>query len=233
MIERLKKGLADLKLPVSQKQIQQLQQYAALLTEWNQKINLTAIIDPQEIAEKHFLDSAMCLKTGIAGRVIDVGTGAGFPGLVLKILNPDMELYLLDSLQKRIVFLQTVCKELGLQNVTFLHARAEDGGQDKVLRESFDFAVARAVANLATLSEYCLPFVRVGGAFIAMKGPKASEEIESAKNAVSKLGGVLSGVQEEKIPETCYEHVIITIKKVRPTPSAYPRKAGKPSKQPL
>ncbi|MBR4030884.1 MAG: 16S rRNA (guanine(527)-N(7))-methyltransferase RsmG, partial [Clostridia bacterium] len=133
MRERLVKGFLDLKMEVSEEQIEKFIKYAKLLVEWNEKMNLTAITDPIEIAEKHFLDSAMCLKCGINGKVIDVGTGAGFPGIVLKILNPEIELCLLDSLQKRITFLQEVCKELKLDNVTFVHARAEDGGRDKAL----------------------------------------------------------------------------------------------------
>lgn len=233
MRERLVKGFLDLGMDVSENQIQQFVKYAELLVEWNEKMNLTAITDPIGIAEKHFLDSSMCLKCGINGKVIDVGTGAGFPGIVLKILNPEIELCLLDSLQKRINFLETVCKELGLENVTFVHARAEDGGRDKALRERFDFAVARAVANLSTLSEYCLPFVKVDGSFIAMKGPKANEEIEAGKGAVTKLGGEISSILEEEIPGTELKHVLISIKKVRPTAPAFPRKAGKPSKQPL
>lgn len=233
MRERLKKGFLSLGMEVSDAQIDKFIKYAELLVEWNEKINLTAITEPIEIAEKHFLDSTMCLKCGIYGKVIDVGTGAGFPGIVLKILNPDIELCLLDSLQKRINFLEIVCKELELENVTFVHARAEDGGRDKNLREQFDFAVARAVANLSTLSEYCIPFVKMGGSFIAMKGPKAQEEIEAGKNAVSKLGGEISSILEEEIPDTDLKHVIISVKKVRPTAPAFPRKAGKPSKQPL
>lgn len=233
MRDRLQKGFLSLGMDVSDAQIDKFIKYAELLVEWNEKINLTAITEPIEIAEKHFLDSAMCLKCGIHGKVIDVGTGAGFPGIVLKILNPDIELCLLDSLQKRINFLETVCKELDLTNVTFVHARAEDGGRDKNLREKFDFSVARAVANLATLSEYCLPFVKVDGSFIAMKGPKAQEEIEAGKNAISKLGGEISNILEEQIPDTELKHVIISVKKVRPTAPAFPRKAGKPSKQPL
>ena len=233
MIDRLKKGFKDLSMEVTDEQIAQLVRYGELLVEWNEKMNLTAITDPIEIAEKHFLDSAMCLKCGISGSVIDVGTGAGFPGLVLKILKPDIKLCLLDSLQKRLTFLETVTNELNLSDVTFVHARAEDGGRDKKLREKFDFAVARAVANLSTLSEYCLPFVKQDGCFVAMKGPKAQQEISDAKNALSKLGGKLDTVLEEKIPGTDLEHVIVSVKKVRQTPSQYPRKAGKPSKEPL
>ncbi len=233
MIDRLKQGFKDLSMEVTDAQIAQLVRYGELLVEWNEKMNLTAITDPIEIAEKHFLDSAMCLKCGIAGSVIDVGTGAGFPGLVLKILKPDINLCLLDSLQKRLTFLETVTNELKLSDVTFVHARAEDGGRDKKLREKFDFAVARAVANLSTLSEYCLPFVKQNGYFVAMKGPKAQQEIADAKNALSKLGGELGTVLEEKIPGTDLEHVIVSVKKVRQTPSQYPRKAGKPSKEPL
>ena len=233
MIDRLKQGFNDLSMEVTDEQIAQLVRYGELLVEWNEKMNLTAITDPIEIAEKHFLDSAMCLKCGIAGSVIDVGTGAGFPGLVLKILKPDIKLCLLDSLQKRLTFLETVTNELNLSDVTFVHARAEDGGRDKKLREKFDFAVARAVANLSTLSEYCLPFVKQNGCFVAMKGPKAQQEISDAQNALSKLGGKLDTVLEEKIPSTDLEHVIVSVKKVRQTPSQYPRKAGKPSKEPL
>lgn len=233
MKERLIKGFSELNIEVSEKQLNQLIRYAELLVEWNEKMNLTAITEPIEIAEKHFLDSAMCLRTGISGKVIDVGTGAGFPGLVLKILKPEIELCLLDSLQKRIGFLQTVCDELNLTGVEFVHARAEDGGQDKKLREKFDFSVARAVANLATLSEYCMPFVKVNGKFIAMKGPKAEEEIANGKNAVGKLGGEISSILEEKVPGTELSHVIISVNKIRQTPSQFPRKAGKPSKQPL
>lgn len=233
MIDRLKQGFNDLSMEVTDEQIAQLVRYGELLVEWNEKMNLTAITDPIEIAEKHFLDSAMCLKCGISGSVIDVGTGAGFPGLVLKILKPDIKLCLLDSLQKRLTFLETVTNELNLSDVTFVHARAEDGGRDKKLREKFDFAVARAVANLSTLSEYCLPFVKQNGCFVAMKGPKAQQEISDAKNALSKLGGKLDTVLEEKIPATDLEHVIVSVKKVRQTPSQYPRKTGKPSKEPL
>lgn len=233
MRERLIKGFSELNMEVSEDKIDKLIRYAELLVEWNEKMNLTAITEPIEIAEKHFLDSAMCLKTGISGKVIDVGTGAGFPGLVLKILKPEIELCLLDSLQKRIGFLQTVCEELNLEGVEFVHARAEDGGQDKKLREKFDYSVARAVANLATLSEYCLPFVKTGGEFIAMKGPKAEEEIAAGKNAVSKLGGEISSILEESVPGTDFFHVIISVKKIRQTPPQFPRKAGKPSKQPL
>ena len=233
MIDRLKQGFNDLSMEVTDEQIAQLVRYGELLVEWNEKMNLTAITDPIEIAEKHFLDSAMCLKCGISGSVIDVGTGAGFPGLVLKILKPDIKLCLLDSLQKRLTFLETVTNELNLSDVTFVHARAEDGGRDKKLREKFDFAVARAVANLSTLSEYCLPFVKQNGCFVAMKGPKAQQEISDAQNALSKLGGKLDTVLEEKIPSTDLEHVIVSVKKVRQTPSQYPRKAGKPSKEPL
>lgn len=233
MRERLIKGFSELNMDVSEEQINKLIRYSELLVEWNEKMNLTAITEPIEIAEKHFLDSAMCLRTGVSGNVIDVGTGAGFPGLVLKILNPEIKLCLLDSLQKRIGFLQAVCEELNLTDVKFVHARAEDGGQDKNLREKFDFAVARAVANLATLSEYCLPFVKTGGSFIAMKGPKAEEEIAQAGNAISKLGGEISSSLEQAVPGTNFFHVIISVKKIRQTPTQFPRKAGKPSKQPL
>lgn len=230
----LEKGFEELEIVVTEQQIQQLIVYAKLLKEWNEKINLTAITDDEGIAIKHFLDCAACLKAKeLKGRVIDVGTGAGFPGLVLKILNPDMDLYLLDSLNKRLLFLDEVIKILNLKNVTLIHARAEDGGRDKALRETFDFALSRAVANLSTLSEYCLPFLKNGGYLLAMKGPDAESEIETAKTAIQKLSSELDEVVYTDVPMSDLKHCTVCIKKVRQISSAYPRKAGKPSKEPL
>ena len=214
----------------------QFQRYYELLTEWNEKINLTAITDPKEVAVKHMIDSLS--GRGIEGlngdsRVIDVGTGAGFPGLPLKILLPGLRLTLLDSLNKRIKFLQTVVEELGLENVTCIHGRAEEAARDKSLRESFDVAVSRAVARLTVLGEYCLPFVKVGGVFLAWKGLQYREEAEEAKKAVTILGG--KGIQMEEVHLPGMEDVraILRIPKERPTPKAYPRKAGMPVKKPL
>ncbi len=230
----LSDGAEKLGTHLTDTQTEQFLKYAELLVEWNNNINLTAITDDEGIVTKHFLDSLTPLLTDkITGSVIDVGTGAGFPGIPLKIARPNISLTLLDSLNKRINFLQTVCSELELDGVTFIHSRAEDGGRNKQLREKFDVCVSRAVANLAVLSELCLPFVKVGGVFLALKGPLADTEIESGKKAVALLGGEIVGVSAFDIPFTDLNHKIIMIKKVRHTPTQYPRKAGIPSKKPI
>ena len=234
MIDILKKGFDELGLPWDEHKIQQLVTYAKLLVEWNEKMNLTAITEPQDIAVKHFLDSAAALTTGkIDGRVIDVGTGAGFPGLVLKIMKPEIKLTLLDSLNKRLVFLEEVIKELGIKGVELIHSRAEDGGHNTALREKFDVSVSRAVAQLPLLSELCLPYVKVSGTFLALKGPSAEEEVELAKRAVAILGGDYEGVSDVHIPEGDMEHKIVIIKKVRHTPIKFPRKPALISKNPI
>ena len=234
MRQILENGFNKLGLDVSENQILKLEEYAELLIQWNEKINLTAITEPEEIALKHFIDCASCLTAAeLSGSIIDVGTGAGFPGIVLKILKPEIKLYLLDSLKKRLTFLKEVCEKLELSDVELIHARAEDGGQNPKLREKFDFATARAVANLSVLSEYCLPFVKVGGSFISMKGPDAKTECAGAKGAIKKLGGEISGIKEVLLPDSDITHTVITVKKIRQTPPKYPRKAGKPTKEPL
>lgn len=208
--------------------------YANLLKEWNEKINLTAITDDEGIATKHFLDSLTAIKTGyVKGKVIDVGTGAGFPGIVLKLANPEISLTLLDSLNKRINFLKEVCSKTHLDGVEFIHARAEDGGHMNNLRESFDTVTARAVANMTVLSELCLPFLKVGGYFLALKGPMANEELTEAKRTISILGGEVEGIFECEIPFTELSHKIIIIKKVKKTPIKYPRKPGFITKSPV
>ncbi|MBQ8683795.1 MAG: 16S rRNA (guanine(527)-N(7))-methyltransferase RsmG [Clostridia bacterium] len=217
-----------------------LDTYARLLVEWNEKMNLTAITDPVGVTVKHFADSlaaAPLLPEG-AFSLIDVGTGAGFPGVPLALYRPDCRLTLLDSLNKRLVFLEAVCKELALP-VTLIHARAEEGGRKPELREKFDVATARAVAALPTLCEYCLPFVKKGGRFIALKGPDADREQEAANKAVSLLGGkVVSSItltlpaQPEPDIEPM-ERRLLRIDKVRPTPPAYPRPSAKIAKAPL
>jgi 16S rRNA (guanine527-N7)-methyltransferase len=202
--------------------------------DWNNKINLTAITDETGIATKHFLDSLTAIKTGyVSGKVIDVGTGAGFPGLVLKIAKPDIELTLLDSLNKRIKFLQTVSDELSLENIEFVHSRAEDGGMNRAYRGKFDTVVSRAVANMTVLSEWCLPFLKVDGRFLALKGPLADQELADAKRAISILGGEVEDVFEVEIPFTDLAHKIIIVKKVRQTPMKYPRKPGIAAKNPI
>lgn len=231
MRDILANGCSELGLELDSTQLSQLQAYAALLKEWNQKINLTAITDDKGIAVKHFLDSLSALCTNhVKGRVIDVGTGAGFPGLVLKIAKPDISLTLLDSLNKRINFLKAVSEELGIPDIEFVHSRAEDGGQNRTYREKFDTAVSRAVANLTLLSEFCLPFVKVGGYFLALKGPAADEELIAAKRTISILGGEVKDVFETQIPYSELKHRIIIIKKVRHTPIRFPRKPGIASK---
>lgn len=217
-------------------QSQQFERYFELLVEWNEKINLTAITEEYDVITKHFLDCLMCFDSKVIAdgvSVIDVGTGAGFPGIPLKIANPTLNVTLLDSLAKRLNFLNKVVGELKLDGITTVHARAEDGGRDKNLRRKFDVAVSRAVANLSTLSELCLPFVKVGGYFVSMKGPGAEDEIAAAKNAIKLLGGELQEVIPYHIPTTDLNHNLVIIKKIANTPDKYPRQAPKPAKMPL
>ncbi len=217
-----------------------LDTYARLLVEWNEKMNLTAITDPVGIAVKHFADSltvAPLLPSG-AFSLIDVGTGAGFPGVPLALLREDCRLTLLDSLNKRLAFLETVCRALDLP-VTLIHARAEEGGRKPELREQFDVATARAVAALPTLCEYCLPFVRVGGKFLALKGPDGDREQQAAGKAVATLGGKFVVAQTLTLPQSPEEGVepmtrrLVEIVKIAPTPPKYPRQSAKIAKQPL
>ncbi len=210
-----------------------LEKYAEMLVEKNKVMNLTAITEPEEIAVKHFYDSLMPLKhieLKAGDKVIDVGTGAGFPGLVLKIARPEIELTLLDSLNKRLVFLQEVLDELGL-SANVVHARAEEAARGD-MRESFDFAFARAVAQLNTLCEYCLPYVKVGGRFVAMKGKKAAEELVEAKKAIAVLGGKEEAFIEESLPGGDERGTVI-IKKISQLSSKYPRPGGKIAKSPI
>lgn len=209
--------------------------YKNLLQEWNQKINLTAIIDDDGIFKKHFLD---CIKIfsfneiAKAKKVIDVGTGAGFPGIPMKIVKPELEIVLLDSLLKRVNFLNEVIKELKLEKITAIHGRAEDFAAN-AYRENFDIAVSRAVANLTVLSELCLPFVRPGGYFLAMKGPSVESEISDAKKAINVLGGELEKVVEVEIEDSDLKHNLVVIRKIHKTPKQYPRKPGAAAKKPI
>lgn len=223
-----------LNLTFTPEQTGNFQTYMELLVEWNEKINLTAITEPKEVAVKHFLDSltvlsAVDIKPGT--KVIDVGTGAGFPGIPLKIMCPDMKLTLLDSLNKRLIFLKEVCTALKIE-ASLVHARAEEGGRQKQLRENFDFATARAVAPLNLLCEYCLPFLKVGGTFVAMKGPNCTDEVKSAKKAISLLGCELIEQKELVLPDNS-GRTLILIKKCKTTPDIYPRHGSKISKNPL
>lgn len=210
--------------------------YKNLLQEWNEKINLTAITEDEEVIKKHFID---CIKAFSenqfkeAKTLIDVGTGAGFPGLPIAIMREDLNITLLDSLNKRVNFLNIVKNSLNLTNVTTIHSRAEDGARNKELREKFDIATSRAVANMAVLSEFCLPYVKVGGYFIALKGPAITDELNDAKNAIGTLGGKLIEVIEVSVEGTDLKHNLVVIKKVKETPKTYPRKAGSITKKPI
>lgn len=221
--------------PLTDTQLDQFGTYAELLLETNRNLNLTAITDPDEVAVKHMVDSLLVYNKERFHNhtIVDVGTGAGFPGLPLKIYDPGMRVTLIDSLQKRLHFLEQVVKTLGLGQVRCIHARAEDAGKDPALREKFDVAVARAVAALPVLAEYCLPLVRVGGVFYAMKGSRYREEVDAAHHAVEVLGGKITEVRPVQLPGLEDHRAIITIEKVRPTPKQYPRKAGVASKRPL
>ena len=234
--EELAKAAAEYGINLGDTQMEQYNRYFELLVEWNEKINLTAITEPKEVAIKHMIDSITAydeklFKDGTT--VIDVGTGAGFPGLPLKIFCPEIKLTLMDSLNKRIKFLQTVVEELGLKDVECVHARAEEGARNKKYRESFDIAVSRAVARLPILCEYCLPFVKKGGHFIALKGMQYHDEAEEAAKAIKVMGGSKTEIRPVKLPELDDKRAVITITKTMPTPKAYPRKAGTPTKNPI
>ena len=233
--EIIKSATADYKIQLTENQLEQLEKYFKLLVEWNEKINLTAITDEQGVAVKHFADSLSLFNyvdIPENSTIIDVGTGAGFPGIVLKIARPDIRLTLLDSLQKRLNFLDTVLSELSLDAV-LIHSRAEDGGQDIDLRESFDFVVSRAVARLNVLAEYCIPYVRLTGNFIAMKGPDAENEIANGRKAVQTLGGKIKKIHTFSLALDGGERTIIEIEKIAPTPDKYPRSYGKIKAKPL
>lgn len=233
-IDNLKREAFSLGMEVSPKQCEMFDAYASLLAEWNQKINLTAITDPDGMVTKHFADSLTLLAANDmkeGSRLIDVGSGAGFPGLPAKIMRPDINITLLDSTNKRINFLNTVAKELGL-DISAVHGRAEELANTPEHREKYDYATARAVAQLNQLCEYCLGFVKVGGSFISLKGPSAAQEGESAKNAISKMGGKLSEIVPYNLADGSQRMVVI-IKKISQTPTNYPRHGSKISKKPL
>ena len=229
----LKKILSDNN--ISEKATEAFFEYYKLLVEWNEKINLTAITEEDDVAVKHFLDSLNAAKDFVSSgkKVIDVGTGAGFPGLPVKIANPEIELTLVDSLNKRINFLNEVICCLNLDNVETVHSRAEDLASNLKYREQYDLCVSRAVANLTTLCELCMPFVKVGGYFVSLKGPKAPEELEQAKRAIALMGGSFEKMENYDLSDTDINHNIVVIKKISHTPTKYPRKAPKPSKEPL
>lgn len=228
--------LKKMGVTLSECQIEQFLQYYEMLAEWNEVMNLTAITEYDDVMKKHFVDSVSLIKAYDVSKestVIDVGTGAGFPGLALKIAFPELKITLLDSLNKRIQFLNEVIEQLGLSGVETVHGRAEDFAKPGKLRESFDLCVSRAVANLSTLSEYCLPFVKVGGQFISYKSEKVTEEAAAAGNAIKLLGGSINGQIEFKLPDSDIYRNLFIIDKVQQTPKKFPRKAGLPGKEPL
>lgn len=234
-MERLRNYCRNIGIVLDDTALQRFSTYMSLVIEWNEKINLTSITDEEEFIIKHFYDSLTLLGNldiKIGAKIIDVGTGAGFPGIPLKIARPDIDLTLLDSLNKRLVFLdEQVLKRLDL-TARIVHGRAEECSKNTEFREKYDIATSRAVANLSSLSEYCIPFVKVGGVFVSMKGSNFYDEVNSAKNAVEILGGRLKRIEELELPDRSGRSIVI-IDKVRNTPQKYPRRGVKISKNPL
>lgn len=232
----MKKASDDVNMEFNEAKYDKFIKYMRLVQEWNEKINLTAITEDEEFVKKHFIDCIKAFKSEEiknAKTLIDVGTGAGFPGVPIAIMRDDLEVTLLDSLNKRINFLNLVVKELDLKNVTTIHSRAEDGARKAELREKFDVATSRAVANMAVLSEFCLPYVKVGGNFVALKGPAIEEELKNSTNALGVLGGKLKDVLEVTIEDTDLKHNIVVVDKKKECPKTYPRKAGTVTKKPI
>lgn len=233
-LEKFEKGLKNLNISLSEKQMEQFLTYYEFLVETNKVMNLTAITEFEEVIEKHFLDSLSLYQIydlSKESKILDLGTGAGFPGIPLKIAFPEIQLVLADSLNKRIKFLQEVIEKLGLEKVEAVHARAEELARNKQYREQFDLCVSRAVANLSSLSEYCIPFVRVDGKFISYKSGEIEEEVNQAKKAIFMLGGKITDVYKFDLYEQ--KRSFVVIEKKKKTPGTYPRKAGTPTKQPL
>ena len=232
ILERLEAN----ELPCGDALAEKLRIYLALLTEWNRKMDLTAVMGEEELLARHFLDSLTVMKTGLldgAETLIDVGTGAGFPGLVIAMACPELQVTLLDSQQKRLNFLQAVIEATDTSNAVLLHARAEDGARNPDLREHFDIACARAVAPLNVLCEYLLPYVRVGGRMLCWKGPGLADEMETGKKAAFLLGGKLGEPQPAPLKGCDWNHVLLPVEKTGKTPKMYPRKAGQPKAKPL
>lgn len=235
-IDILKQGIEDFGIESNEKMLTNFNIYKELLVEWNQKMNLTGIEDEKEVFIKHFLDSVSAVTKGYIKNgmsLIDVGTGAGFPGMPLKICLPELKVTLLDSLNKRINFLKEVANKLEINDIEFIHGRAEDFGKNEDYRECFDIATARAVAGLPALMEFCVPFIKVGGYFVCLKGPNANLELEESKKAMDVLGIEYIEKIDIKLPEVDLNHNILVFKKIKNTPSKYPRKAGKVTKNPI
>ena len=232
-INMIEKG-KEINISFSEKQIENFYKYMNMLIEWNKKINLTAIIEPKDIILKHFIDSLTILKyINKEDKIIDVGTGAGFPGIPLKIMKEDTDITLLDSLNKRINFLNEVIKELNLQNIKTVHSRIEDAGKDIIHREKYDITISRAVSNLSTLSEYMIPLTKINGYCICMKGAEVEYEILKSEYAINLLGGSIYKKEELNLTKNDNKRNIIILKKDKKTPKEYPRKAGIPTKDPI
>ncbi len=229
--EIIENDLKYINLEITDESKENLYKYMNNLIEWNQKINLTAIKNEEEIILKHFVDS-IYIKNMVKGRVLDIGSGAGFPGIPLKLVNSNINLVSIDSVNKKINFQKDTVEKLSLNNIEIIHTRAEDLAQNKDYREQFDLVVSRAVANLSTLSEYMLPFTKIGGKCICMKGPNCIEEIDNAENAIKLLGGRIEKIEEYKIADGI-DRVLVIISKEKSTNKIYPRCQGKPSKDPL
>lgn len=232
----LRNGIKELGLESNDRILDSFKTYREILVDWNQKMNLTGIEEEKEVFIKHFLDSLSATTNGYIAdgmSIIDVGTGAGFPGLPLRICLENVKLTLLDSLNKRINFLQEVSNNIGIDNIEFIHGRAEDFGKSEEYREKYDIATARAVAGLPVLIEFCAPFIKVGGYFVCLKGPNANLELEEAKKATEVMGLEFVEKIDVKLPELDLSHNILVFRKINSTPEKYPRKAGKPSKNPI
>ncbi|MBR5344754.1 MAG: 16S rRNA (guanine(527)-N(7))-methyltransferase RsmG [Clostridia bacterium] len=234
---KIRERLSACGIPCDEELAECLRCYFSLLLEWNERMNLTRITDEEEALDAHFVDSLMVVTVPKLipekGKIIDVGTGAGFPGMVLALACPGLHVTLLDSLQKRLDFLAAVKESVGAKNVALVHVRAEDGARKKELREQFDIATARAVAPLAVLAEYLLPYVHVGGAALCWKGPALTDELTAGRRAAYLIGGQTEDAISVSIPGRDWQHSLLPIRKIRPTPTAYPRRAGLPSQKPL
>ena len=224
----------EIGISLNEEQVKKFYDYMLVLLDWNEKINLTAITDVKEIILKHFVDSiTICKYIPENSKLLDVGTGAGFPGIPVKIIRDDVTIVLLDSLNKRILFLEDVIEKLKLTNIIAVHGRAEEFGKNKKFRQCFDIVTSRAVANMAVLSEYLLPFVKIDGKAVIMKGSECEEELKDAEKAINVLGGKLKSVDKFFLPSSDIKRSIIVLDKIKNTPSQYPRKAGTPAKKPI
>lgn len=235
-MKQLESALCQLGILYDKNMIDKYRDYMDGILKWNKMVNITAITEKKDFIEKHYIDSLLCVsypQFKKAQYVIDVGTGGGFPGIPLAIVAPDKKFVLMDSLNKRIRIIKELCDEIGINNVEAIHGRAEEIAKNKIYRQNFDLCVSRAVANLSVLSEYCIPFLKKGGWFLAYKGPEVEKKIEESKKAVHILGGKIQKKEQVAVKNFDFDHKLIFIEKINDTPTKYPRKAGTPSKEPL